>query len=264
MPSPFPGMDPYLENPARWAGTHTRLIVAIQTQLNHVLPDDLVADIDEYVWVTEEGDDGEVPGKPDVFLPHSDYEYRPVEYPSDPSVVTAPSLTVTLPANKLRKNRAVKIMTTDGSRVLTVVEVLSPSNKKRGEDREAYLGKRRTYFAAQANVVEIDLLRDGDRLPMGRPSPPSAHYHVLVTRAGEYPTGRVWSFSVREPIPTVPVPLDPTTPAVPLDLRACLADVYENARMGKKIDYGHLAVPPLSRADAERVADLLKKHAKKK
>lgn len=257
MPSPFPGMDPYLENPDRWPAVHTGLIVNIQAALNRTLPDDLVAEIDQYVWVAEDGGDGELLGKPDLLVPEPYPPDNGSGYPTDPSGVTSPTATVTLPANKLRKNRALKITTTDGARVVTVIEILSPSNKNRGEDRDAYLSKRSEYFAARANVVEIDLLRDGDRLPMGRPRPPAADYYVLISRAGEYPSARVWSFSVRERIPVIPVPLGPATPAVPLDLQQCLAEVYQNGRFDRKLGYATPPVPPLRRDDADWAAELL-------
>lgn len=262
MPSPFPGMDPYLENPIRWAGVHLNLISGIQAELNRQLPDGIVAEIDQYVWVTDDAGDRELLGNPDTFVtgPHQ----ANGAYPADPAGVAAPTATTTMSARAVRRTRVVRIVSAEDARVLTVIEVLSPSNKNGGENREAYLAKRREYFAARSNLVEIDLLRDGDRLPMGRPRPPVSDYHVLVTRAGEYPRARVWTFGIREPFPTVPVPVNRTTAAVGLNLRPCLDRVYDEGRFVGKVDYDAPATPPLDRAGAEWAAELLAKQAKKK
>jgi hypothetical protein len=218
----------------------------------------MVAEIDQYVWVTEGSEDSRRRIKPDAFLPDDSSTYPSSEYPTDPAEVSTATATVLLPATQMRKNRVVKITTTDNARVLTVVEILSPSNKNSGEDRDAYLCKRREYFAANTNVVEIDLLRDGDRLPMGRKRPPIADYYVLVSRAGEYPRARVWAFGIREPIPVIPVPLGPKTPAVPLDLQLCLNQVYEDGKYIRVLDYSQPPTPALRNGDAEWAAELVK------
>ena len=255
MPSPFPGMDPYLEHPVRWPGVHTSLIVAMQAALNRQLPPHLIAEIDQYVWV-EEDEERELLGKPDVFLPSESDGDAGIGYPADPVAVAAPTVAVKLAATTRKKTRIVRIVTADSGSVLTVIELLSPSNKY-GSDRDAYLAKRREYFAAQTNLVEIDLLRDGDRLPLGKPRPPAADYLVLVTRGAEYPRARVWAFTVREAIPVIPIPLDLNNPAVPLDLRACLDRVYDEGKYSVKLDYAQTPDPPLRKYDAVWAAELL-------
>ncbi|MGL6095596.1 MAG: DUF4058 family protein [Fimbriiglobus sp.] len=262
MPSPFPGMDPWLENPNRWAGVHLGLIFAIQAQLNRILPGNLAADVDEYVWVAEDTDSyRELLGRPDAFVPEADP--GPAANGGTASTLLAGSVAVTLPVSRVRKHRAVKVVTADGRRVLTVLEILSPSNKRPGPDRDAYLGKRREYFAARANVVEIDLLRDGDRLPMGRPRPPTTDYYVMVSTADSYPAARVWPFTVRDPFPQIPVPLSADIAPVPLDLRACLDLAYEGGGFQKKLVYDVPANPPLRDPDAEWAVGLLTNHARK-
>ncbi|MBY0458947.1 MAG: DUF4058 family protein, partial [Gemmataceae bacterium] len=203
--------------------------------------------------------DRELLGKPDALIPADDADGNaPADYPADPVAVVNPTATVTLAVTKKKKNKVVQIVNADSGRVLTVLEVLSPSNKNPGEDRDAHLAKRREYFAAGVNVVEIDLLRDGDRLPMGKPRPPAADYYVLVTRTSDYPHARVWSFSVREPMPVVPVPLDRQNPAVALDLRACLDQVYDDGSYARKLDYTQPPEPPLRKPDADWAGEFLK------
>lgn len=261
MPSPFPGMDPWLENPSRWAGVHTALIVAIQTQLNQTLPGDLVADIDEYLWLADSDDEKQLLGKPDAFIP--DQPEITTRTQDNGTAVLARSMVVSLPNGPPRKQRYVKIMTVDGRTVLTVIEIPSPSNKKPGSDRAAYLSKRREFFAARTNLVEIDLLRDGDRIPMGRPRPPVTDYYLLVSTAENYPSARVWPFSVQETIPRIPIPLRPGIPWGILDLRPCLDAVYDGGAFDRKVNYTATPTPPLRPVDADWASELLKKHPHK-
>ena len=264
MPSPFPGMDPYLEDPAGWGGVHLGLLYAIHAQLNDVLPDGFVAELDQYVWTREEPDDDSARlGKPDVLVP----KRRPFRAGSRSAAAVAtvpPTVLTRLPKQEVRTHRRVKITTDRGARVVTVVEVLSPSNKSAGDDRDVYLNKRREYFAARANVVEIDLLRAGHRLPMGHPDPPAADYYVFVSPANRLPNAQVWVFTVRDPIPVFAVPLTRDVPAIPLDLRRCLDRVYDDGRYPEKLDYAGRPVPPLRSPNAEWAAELLEKTAKRK
>jgi hypothetical protein len=259
MPSPFPGMDPYLEIPDRWGGVHLGLLYAIHAELNRVLPEGIVARLDQFVWVRDEGE-YEARRKPDVFIP------EPTDRGGAATLtepVTSPTTRTVLPRGRKRNHRFVRITTTDDQQVLTVLEVLSPSNKGGGEDREAYAQKRREYLSS-VNLVEIDLLRDGGRFPLGRPSPPAADYCVFSCRADAYPAADVWAFNVRDELPVIPIPIAPEHADAPLRLRSALDRVYEDGRYGTAIDYSNPPAHPLRSDDAEWAADLLKKHAKKR
>jgi hypothetical protein len=113
------------------------------------------------------------------------------------------------------------------NRVITAIEILSPSNKTDGADRDAYLAKRDEYFLAQINLVEIDLLRSGLRPPLGEQTPEQFAYYLMVCRNTQFPKAGFWSFGIRDTLPEVPVPLKPEDPDCPLDLRACLDRGYE-------------------------------------
>ena len=263
MPSPFPGMDPYLENPTSWGGVHARLIVTIADQLNGRLPAGYRTDIDEYVWLHENDDEKHFGRrKPDAFLP--DVNGGSNSRGNGVLAVSEPTAEVRLLSGRARKRRRVVIVTADGRRVLTALEILSPANKDSGEDREAYLLKRSEYLASGTNLVEIDLLRDGDRLPMGRPRPTVADYYLLSSPADRRPLTSVWAFDLRDLIPVVPVPVRAGVDPVPLDLRACLDLVYDNGLYAGKLDYTRLPVPALRPADAEWAATLFAKPAKRR
>lgn len=260
MPSPFPGMDPYLEDPNEWGGVHHALIVAIAAQLNTRLPDGFRAKIEQYIRV-EESDGSTEPDRrlrnPDVFIPASPSSYR---NGTATAVLPDPTLEMVLLPGELARHRRVLIETLDGRNILTALEVLSPSNKKAGPDRMAYLSKRNEYLAAGTNLVEIDLLRSGLRLPVGDPTPPLADYYLLVSAAERRPMTSVWAFSVRQPIPNIAVPLQAQVGSVVLELRACLDRVYEEGRYNAACDYSAPPAVALDTADAAWAEKLLITH----
>jgi hypothetical protein len=141
------------------------------------------------------------------------------------------------------------------ARLVAVIELLSPVNKRRGKGREEYLDKRRAFLTSPVHVIEIDLLRNYPRMPFDDPLPP-AHYIVMVCKAGERPRSSVWPINVRQPLPTIPVPLLPPDPPVPLDLGQALRTAYERARYDLRVDYHKPPVPLLSPADATWAAAL--------
>ena len=260
MPSPFPGMDPYLETAAGWGGVHSALIYAIQAELNRHLPEGLRAKIDEYVYVQDQPDTGRrVKVKPDAFIPEAHTSGNGVAVAARPT--TEPTTRGRLPEGRKRRTRRV-VVTVPGQRVLTAVEVMSFSNKLPGDDRDAYLRKRREYLAS-VDLVEIDLLRVGERMPAGEPLPPPSDYLVLSCRADRFPDVETWTRTVREPLPVLPVPIGPGRKPCPLDLRVCLDRLYDETRAAVDIDYAEPPEFPLRAADAEWAADLFKKHAKK-
>ena len=199
MPSPLPGMDPYLEDPAYWSGFHTRYVVALSTALTRVLPTGYYADVEQHVWLEGDGPDArEQFAVPDAYVAHDG---------GTATVATVPNTEVTLPKPAKRKGpKFVRIADQPGNRVVTVIEALGPSNKDAGEDRDNYLRKRDEYLLSGTNLVEIDLLRDGERVPFGRPKPPPADYYVLISRADRFPKASVWAVTVRDPLPVLPIP----------------------------------------------------------
>ncbi len=254
MPSPFPGMDPYLEKPGLWPQCHTALIYNIHAQLNARLPSRYEASMDVHIWLYEaDAESRRVAREPDVFLSDRLGSTATATQSRRP---TAPAEFL-LPVERRKGNRFVVVRDTLNQRVVTAIEILSPSNKKPGEDREAYLSKRVEYFIAGVNVVEIDLLRAGMRPPLGEHAPSPFAYSVLVSRRPLFPKVEFWPIGVREPLPVVPVPVNPEDADCPLDLRACLDRGYDDGRWAAKADYSKLPEPPLSEPDATWARELL-------
>jgi hypothetical protein len=127
--------------------------------------------------------------------------------------------------------------------LVTAIEVLSPTNK-RGDGREEYLAKRQRFMRSTAHLIEIDLLREGERIPMQQPLP-SAPYFILVGRAETRPITEVWPISLDAPLPTIPVPLLPGDPDISLDLQLALNNVYDSIGYDLAVDYSRPPEVPL-------------------
>lgn len=259
MPSPFPGMDPWLEDPEYWSGFHTTFMVHVRAAITHVLPAGYFAEVEQYVWLQGEDPEHREPfAVPDSHVAHRGNGVTAVAT----KVASDPSTEVTLPRSGKRKGRKfVQIVDRRGHRIVTVIELLTPSNKDPGPDRNAYLAKRDEYLASGTNLIEIDLLREGDRHPFGRPKPPPADYYALVCWADRFPKASVWAFTVRDPMPVLPIPLKRADGEVALDLRACLDRTFEDAGYETRLNYGELPSVRLRTPDAEWAAELLKKRS---
>lgn len=251
MPSPFPGMDPYLESPPFWADLHGMLISMMKMELKKRLPDKYSVWTDTYIWLHVP--DAETRrGKPDVLVG------GPLRNEPESSIALLPAPASTmLPAIRREGNKYLKIKEVRADRIVTVVELLSPANKEPGEVREAFLAKRNDYLANRTNVVEIDLHRAGQRLPLGEPAPPVADYYAFVSRAAEFPRTAIWPFGVRDKLPEIAIPLDPEDGFVLMPLQSCFDAAYDQGPYYKEVDYTKPPRPPMAKADAAWVRKLL-------
>lgn len=252
-------MDPYLEEPNLWPDVHLTLIIAMRAALNATLPHGYRAAADRYIWIHEPDAEERKRAAPDVFIVES--QKKSEERSSTSLAATPASAAVVFPAIKREGNKYLKIIETKTHRLISVIELLSPANKKAGPDREAYLTKRVDYLTASVNLIEIDLLRAGQRIPIGHEFPPTAEYYALVCRAEQMPHGDVWFFNVRDKLPNIPIPLLPGTPDSVLNLRDCLDRAFEEGRYDEDLDYRKPAVPPLSPADAEWAKQVIAPHS---
>ncbi len=269
MPSPFPGMDPYLEDPGFWQGFHTTFLTAMRAAITPMLPPGLYAEVEQHIWFREEECESpeEVTTKyvkpDDYILEGPTLKSANRRSKSGAVVCTPPSHHATMP--KLVREvgqHAVRIRDLRNRKVVTAIELLSPSNKNPGADRERYLLKRDDFIANGTNMVEIDLLRSGHRLPINLV--PDGDYYVYVTDAAFYNEVAIWVFTVRDPMPAIKIPLKSEQAPLVLTLRPCLDRVYEEANYGPQLDYSLPPVPPLRSTDAVWAADRLKKASRKK
>lgn len=240
MPTPFPGMDPYLEQPGLWSEVHQNLITAIQWYLTPIIQPRYRIAVERYVYLSDRLPD-EI-GRPDVMIIKE----------------AAPAYTVAVPSHTTKQQPIVgelemeyeveigflKLIHVNSNEIVTVIEVLSPTNKNDWKGRRKYLSKRMKILRSETNLVEIDLLRDGEPLPMSLKV--QSDYRVVVSRSWQRPRADFYLFSVRDPIPAISIPLRQGEDEPLLQLNAVLHEVYERGGFKLAIDYGKPPVPPLS------------------
>ncbi len=248
MASPFPGMDPYIEQPTLWPDFHADLAAEIRAALNRAIQPRYVALLSPYTTY-ELVEIGEVRAiRPDVGV-HSTAPERAVGPASAAAITPAPVLSLLLDEVPVDLY-SVEVRAVDDRVLVAAIEILSPVNKRRGHRAfEDYRRKRQDLVHSNAHFMELALLREGERSPLARPVP-AAPYYVSLSRAARRPTVEVWPIQLADVLPVVPVPLSSPDPDVALDLGALVASVYERAGYGSLIDYS-LPPPPPSLSAAE-------------
>jgi hypothetical protein len=257
-------MDPYFEACGLWEGFHNHLIEAIYRAIATVVPRGYTADtaVRSYVVLMEAEGKEEKLAKPDVAITQTaDAKSRKKKGGVAVAVLDEAADSVPMQAFIAEKfeESFVEIYAELEERVLvTCIEVLSPSNKRKGtEGYNEYLGKRQAMLLGRANFIEIDLLRGGTRMPMLTPWPDSP-YTLLVSRATRAPRCRAWRGHFRHRLPVIPVPLLDPDPDLTLDLQPLIDGIYSLGRYDERIDYTRPLSPRLAKADASWVHDLLK------
>ncbi|MGP0067286.1 MAG: DUF4058 family protein [Isosphaeraceae bacterium] len=243
MPSPFPGMDPYLEG-STWMNFHGQLCAEIARQLGPKLRPRYLARLTErfFTEITVAAGPTKTLKSPDIAV----VESRPALRPNGAGGLGTATVPVRIPTEIPESvlHFSVEIRDRLERRLITSIEVLSPTNK-RGEGRDEYLAKRHRILLSQSHLIEVDLLRAGRRIPMTRELP-SAPYYVYVGRFETRPDTDVWPVPLDQPLPTIPVPLLPGDADVPLDLQLALTTVYDLSDYGLEIDYTQPPDGPLS------------------
>ncbi len=259
MRSPFPGMDPYLEHPGSWPGVHHILISAIQRQLVRMVRPKYMVRIEQRVFISDEND----PGRK-IYIPDIQVISRPRrEDAANPfadvgAVAVAEPIVLTTVIDDEIREYFLQVIDRDSREVVTVIEILSPANKMAGaRGRDEYQSKRREILSSDTHLVEIDLLRAGERFVSKEVLPP-CEYLVHVSIAPDRPKGVVWPIRLSERLPIVKVPLRAGDPPAPLDLQSALESACEDADYIAGIDYSKPPVPPLSSEWAEWADRLLR------
>jgi hypothetical protein len=245
-------MNPYLEQADVWHDFHERAIPLMAELIGPQVLPRYIAKIDEHVYIHDattgsrallgRADVGVTPLRPGRATPGS-----------TAAVLDAP-VRVRLPDVDRESESFIEVRDRQSRELVTVVEFLSPSNKRPGEDREQYIYKRHQLMSGGVNLVEIDLLRGGPRMPMT--GLPACDYCLLVSRSEAWPDGGVWTIRVRDPLPEVPVPLRPGDPPARLDLKQVLDRVYDTAGYGFYV-YDGKPEPPLAPHDAAWAAQFV-------
>lgn len=224
MPSPFPGMNPYLEQPDAWQDFHSRYVPALGDALAALVRPAFIVKIGEHLFIHEPS------AEQRRLIGHADVSV------SDPAngtgrndgIATLPSPMMTrVPNVDFEKHLYLEVRDREDRELVTVLEVLSPTNKKSGADREQYLAKRASLLHSEAHFVEIDLLRGGPRMPVEDETP--CDYAIMVSRVEDRPDVNYWPLQLRDPLPAIPIPLRAPKSFVVLELQAILHVVYDRA-----------------------------------
>ncbi len=163
-----------------------------------------------------------------------------------------------LPMPEERREAYLVIRSRESHEVVTILEILSPANKRPHSDgHREYLAKRESVLQSQTHLIELDLLRGGQRLPTVGPLP-EGDYFAVVSRAQRRPRAEVYAWPLRHTLPSIPVPLTSGDDDVSLDLQAIFSTVFDRARYDLSINYEAALTPALAEADAkwarERIA----------
>jgi hypothetical protein len=255
-------MDPYLEG-EMWQEFHDRLANQISAQLMPHLSPKYVALLAKR-YVLDRPTISIVGGEPRerIFYPDV-HVVAPPGRPSAPIrssagvAVVEPAVELVSPMAEEVPLLSVEIHDVAGRRLVTLIEILSPVNKH-GEGAREYDLRRIDLLKTQTHLLEIDLLRQGQRILLVGELPP-APYYVYLSRWERRPYTQVWPIQLRDALPPVPVPLLPPDPDVPLDLQAAVNACFDLVGYERLLGYsGPPPPPPLREDDAAWATDRLR------
>lgn len=262
MPSPFPGMDPYLEDPIFWRGFHNMMIAEITGVLNADLPPGFAANYEERVYI--------LPTQqivyPDVVVMQEPSERPPLAGGGGGTAVVEPGVphgVLTAYPEEMREG-FVEVRTGDEwEEVVTIIEVLSPANKTIGNvGRELYLEKQHAVLESETHLMEIDLLRRGTHTvaaPLDKLRERGTWDHlVCLHRSTQRYTYEFWMNRLREPLPEVRVPLTQGIPDVVMDLQEVFTRTYDRGPYKRRVNYRKDPPVPLEPDDTAWADALLR------
>jgi hypothetical protein len=253
-------MDPYLEQPAFWSSFHSRLIVAIADAIEPQLSSRYYVEVETRTYQSYESDESLLIGIPDAVLfssklpPHNS---EPLQA-DEPPVATEPrpqAVSVPMPVAVTERYLEVREMATDEA--IATIELLSPKNKQPGDGRIAYEKKRRAVLSSATHLVELDLLRRGESMPILGVGA-ATYYRILVSRSHQRPRADLFGIALQQPLPSFPIPLKPNDREPVVHLQEIFDGVYDRARYTSRIDYRQPVPPPaLLETDRQWVEGLL-------
>jgi len=259
MGSPFPGMDPYLEHPATWSNLHSRLIVGLANRLGPQVRPKYRVVVEEAVYKRDDPDQTLLIGVPDVSVRQSRGSATEPEQTGgagNVAIAEPAPVAVTLPMPTTVRHRYLEIRSLQTSDVITVIEILSPVNK-RGAGRQKYENKRLEILESDSHLVEIDLLHGGNPMPM-LDYDSASHYRILVSDSMARPNAQLYPFDLQQGLPTFEIPLKSEDGAIAINLRPLLDEIYDLSGYDLDVDYRQDPQPKWPPAELEWMDALLK------
>jgi hypothetical protein len=246
MPSPFPGIDPYLEAQGFWPDFHASFITYWRDALAELLPDNYEARMDERVNLVDLPADKIKRIEPDLAVSQLRRSSGPT--PATSALATLEPTTIPLLVEEERRETYIEILRRPNRTLVAVLELLSPSNKEE-PGRSSYLAKRQALLHEAVHLVELDFLLVGQHPPLARDYP-TGHYFALVARADQRPDCEVYAWTIRQAVPAIPIPLHHPDPDVWINLAEVFTLTYDRGRYTRSIDYATAPQLPLSGVDA--------------
>lgn len=247
MKSVFPGVDPFLEAQGYWPEFHLKFINYLQEAIADKLPGEYEARIDERMNLIDLTQDEEQRFRPDVAILRDDAARGGRPGQEEGGVATLEPVTIPIAFIDDERQAYIEIRHRPSRTLVTVIEVLSPSNKG-GNGRRDYLIRRNALLRQNVGLVELDFLVKGQRLPMDAPLPPGDCY-AFVAPAERQPDCDVYAWSIQRVLPTIPIPLRVPDPPVRIDLGAVYGLTYERGAYARSVDYATALDVPLSEGD---------------
>jgi hypothetical protein len=262
-------MNPYLENPDLWSEVHHRLITAMAIAISPPLRPQYRVAIEKRTYRINT-EDSLLIRIPDVdILSAKQQDKKSDLLGGNTAIISLPietenkSFTVTVPLPLEIKEGYLEIREVSTGKVVTVIELLSPTNKLTKSGRKAYMKKREIILGSDTNLVEIDLIRDGEKMPIIN-NIPNTDYRILILRSCFLPSAQLFAFTVRDVIPDVPIPLQPNEQEIKVNLQDLLLEIYEQAGFDLTLDYHNTPVPDLLPKDREWMDILLREQGRRK
>lgn len=242
MPSPFPGMDPYLESPTHWSDLHARFINVLSEVIADRLPKNYFARLGEDVWLIQPEISMRQGREPDVLVSHD-----PSRSGGNASAVVGgvrrePMSLANVEYLDPHTEAFIEIIRLPEQQVVTVLELLSPTNKS-GDGQGFYLEKWQQLIHQKIHLIELDLIRAGRRLELNRPLP-QGDYYAFVSRSDRRPLCDVYPWTVQDALPVLPIPLLSPDPDIEIDLEAAFQMVYQRGRYERLVRYDQPPPPP--------------------
>jgi hypothetical protein len=248
MQSPFPGIDPFVEAAGRWRDFHVRFMNAWCDAISEKLPQDYAACLEEQLTILEYEEERRQPRAPDITIVQTGAEVaaRSAGAAVAERVTPVPEVSRILIQDEIRQ-AYIQILQLPDLHLVAVLELLSQTNKS-GDGRVQYLAKRQELLHSKAHLVELDLLLGGKRLPFEKPISTNPFY-FMVSRVDQRPDCDVYSWTLRDKLPEVPIPLSRPDADMVVDLGKVLSVPYSRAQYEKLINYQMTLDFPLSSAD---------------
>ncbi len=261
MPSPFPGMDPFLESQT-WEDFHTSFIAVVRDAIVAAVRPNYTVKVERRIYL--ETHDPTTPVQSFVadaaLMKSGRAPARQMEKSEGGlAVLTETEIeikTCTIPYIEEHRESFLTIRRGKPSEVVTVIELLSPTNKRKGTDgRQQYTEKSAALLKTKAHLVELDLLRNGERTLVSEP--PAGDYFAMISRAERRPFVEVYGWRLLSRLPVIPIPLAGNDPDVMLDLQQAFTLVYDRAGYDYALDYKQPVTPALTEAEAAKLKPIL-------